>query len=365
MNPKRTLIPIVAALASAVLLGPAPAHAGGRLDAPAMLDGPSPYPGYFLARSVPQFHDHRCMPAPYVIDTSVDPLPNPLGPPFLSATDAAGAIQAAAASWNDIPTSFIELDLQPGTTGAGTNYFQTFDTVNEIHFRVPPGLRRAIGSSPTVTLAADMTLTAGTDIDGDGDPDVATGIATCTDVDGDGDREWPEGFYEAGMILDNDIWLNAPGFRFTVDAADADNLAYSVDLQAVATHELGHSVGLAHSLLNQLSPTDGTGATMAPGVNTVDPVNELSLRTLEWDDVSWASLIYPEGTESSGPAALQAGDVAFDQVFGLLSGEVRHGVLDHPVAGASVSAVDRETGETVATTFSGSTVRLLQRPGDL
>jgi Matrixin len=347
--------------AAALLLAAAPATAGGFLDAAAMLDGPSPYPGYFLAESVPIFHDVRCIPAPYFLNDTVDPLPNPLGAPFLSLADAAGALEASLAAWNDIPTSFIDLELVGTTDNPG--YFQTFDTVNELHFKTPPGVMGgAIASSPSVTLAADMNLAAGTDLDGDGDSDVAAGITVCADVDGDGDWEWPEGFYKAGTILDNDIWFNTGAVRFTVDPAAADTNTRSVDLQGVATHELGHSVGLAHSALNLIGPADGTPATMYPFADTGDPVNELAMRSLEADDVSYAALAYPEGTAASGPAALGPGDVAFSSVYGVIEGEVRHGVLDHAVAGASVSAVDRRTGNTLAATYSGSTSRFYNDP---
>jgi Matrixin len=346
--------------ATGFLLPAVPALAGGRLDAAAMLDGPSPYPGYFLAQSVPIFHDVRCIPAPYFLNATRDPLPNPLGPPVVSLAEARQAIQAALDAWNDVPTSFIDMRLV-GTTG-NPGFFQTFDTINEIHFNSPPGLHGAISSSPSVTLAADMDLEPGTDLDGDGDSDVAAGITTCADVDGDGDWEWPAGFYKAGTILDNDVWFNTSGVRFTVDPADADTNTSSIDLQAVATHELGHSVGLAHSAINIVGPHDGTAVTMYPYADPGDPVAELSMRTLEEDDVAYASLIYPEGTAASGPAALGPGDVAFDSVYGVISGEVRHGVLNHAVPGASVSAVDRRTGDTVAATYSGSTSEFYNDP---
>jgi hypothetical protein len=343
-----------------LLLSSAPAHAGGLLDAAAMLDGPSPFPGYFLAESVPVYHDVRCIPAPYFLNTTRDPLPNPLGAPFLALADVAQTLQTSLDAWNDIPTSYIDLRIVGTVDNAG--FFQTFDTVNEVHFNSPPGLRSVIASSPSVTLAADMTLAAGTDLDLDGDSDVAAGITLCADVDGDGDWEWPEGFYKAGLILDNDVWFNSSGVRFTVDLNDIDATLGSIDLQGVAMHELGHSVGLAHSAINLLGPDDGTAVTMYAFSDVDDPDNELSWRTLEADDVSFASLAYPEGTATSGPAALGPGDVAFSSVYGLIKGEVRHGVLNHALPGASVSAVDRKTGKTVAATYSGSTSRFYNDP---
>jgi hypothetical protein len=105
---------------------------------------------------------------------------------------------------------------------------------------------------------------------------------------------------------------------------------------------------------NQKSAADGTGATMFPFIDTGDPAAELGGRSLDSDDIAWASYLYPEGS-GSGIAALQAGDVRFDNVYGLITGDVRHGVLNQPIAGASVSAHDRNRNEVVAAAYSGTT----------
>jgi hypothetical protein len=86
-----------------------------------------------------------------------------------------------------------------------------------------------------------------------------------------------------------------------------------------------------------------------------NPVNELALRSLEMDDIAWSSLLYQEGSETTGPGALQPGDQAFDAVFGLVTGRVRHGKLRQPVAGASVFAVDAHSGAVVSSAISGTT----------
>src|SRR5262249_31408592 len=156
-------------------------------------------------------------------------------------------------------------------------------------------------------------------------------------------------------ILDADVELNTDVFRFTTAAEAADTDLHSIDLFAAALHELGHAHGLGHSLLNQLSRKDGTQATMYPFFGPDDPGNELAVRTLAPDAGGWASFLYPEGSATSGPAALQPGDRAFDEVYGLITGQVRHGVLDQPVVGASVFAVNARSGAGVSSAISGQT----------
>lgn len=82
-----------------------------------------------------------------------------------------------------------------------------------------------------------------------------------------------------GEILDADIIFNGKNYAFSTDLTGG-----TFDIQNVATHEVGHFVGLDHSAV--------VGATMNPFAHTGDT----RLRSLEQDDIAGASAIYPAGS---------------------------------------------------------------------
>jgi hypothetical protein len=338
-----------------LVAGAASMRAGGALEQiDITANAPSPIPGHILASVVGIKWDVRSIPVQYSMNTTLDPVPNPLGAPVLTLAQAQAEFQASFDAWNDIPTSFIDMRIT-GTTG--NPGLVGFDFINELTFRTSAGFA-AIASSPSVSLMRDTTFVDGMLIDNDADPDVAAGITVATDVDSDGDLEFPEGLYKAGTILDNDVQYNTKtsnGLRFTVDPTAVDNVTRSVDLGTVAVHEFGHSHGLSHSLNNQNSSSDGNGATMYPFIDTGDPASEIAQESLDIDDIAYSSHFYREGTAATGPAALQPGDVAFSRHFGVITGNLHHGGLNQPVAGGHVFTINEATRTASSGAFSGTT----------
>jgi hypothetical protein len=322
-----------------------PAHAGGNLDVFDFTNAPpSPIPGHVIATTRGVRIDERCLPLAYRLNTTIDPVPNGAGGAPLPLAQARQAIEQALASWNDIPTSFIDIRIVGSTANPGT---WGFDFVNEVTFRPAPGFT-AVAASRSISLLEDSMLLHGEDLDGDGDADVSSAILTCADVDDDGDIEFPAGFYAAGTILDNDVVFD-PTWGFTTDGSGLDDFA-TWDLVGIALHEFGHSLGLPHSAISQKSPTDGTSTTMWYG-GWLDPIGKGAMHHLYIDEIAWASFLYPEGSRAQGPGALQPGDVAFSNRYSVLRGEVRY-PQGYPGSGVLVFAEDLQ-GRVVTSAIAG------------
>lgn len=349
---KRILIGV-----SALAIAATQAQAGGRLDTFKFTGESNFIPGFEDVEIVGIFWDDRCTNVNYTVD---DIPATGVAGSSIPASVWAGEMQAAFDSWNDIPTSYIEMNIvgAPVTLGNGV---RRFDFVNELTFETPVG-SGFLASSPSVSLQADATFVAGDDIDGDGDSDVfdtaATSVSTCHDFDADGDVEFPAGDYAAGTILDNDVQFNdrlAPGivWELTPSSTLAGEPQRRTDIQTVAVHEFGHSHGLAHSFINQVSVNDGTGATMFPFIDIDDRFSEEGGRSLHDDDIAWSSYIYPEGkTEGSAPSAVQPGDIAFQNFYRTIRGSYTQGGFG--VLGGNISATETgANGRTLVSAYSG------------
>lgn len=137
----------------------------------------------------------------------------------------------------------------------------------------------------------------------------------------------PITFFTNGQIIDADVLFNGKSFAFTTEGALG-----RFDVQDVATHELGHLIGLDHS--------GCAGATMYPYVDA----SVILHRSLSLDDIRGAQHAYPSG--------------AFGQVMGTV---VRAG-SSSVVRGAHVVARDvngRFAGATLTNDNGSFTLRSL------
>jgi hypothetical protein len=129
----------------------------------------------------------------------------------------------------------------------------------------------------------------------------------------------PVYFNSNGKITDSDVLFNGSGFEFATDGN-----ANRFDVQGVATHELGHFLGLDHSGF--------AGASMYPYVSR----GLLAQRSLSLDDQHGMRDRYPS------------------QSFGTITGTVRRASDNTVVKGAHVFARDFD-GRSVGGALSSST----------
>ena len=342
---------ITTLVTSAGLLGATMSFAGGNLDTFNFTSPGGTIGDDNIVGIVPIRWDPRCSSIEYTLDTIA---PNVGTDQEISIEDTRVELQIALDQWNQIPTSFIEMNITQVRTI--DNGLIGFDFINELTFETAEDFT-ALASSPSVSLEEDTEFLVGDDIDGDGDSDVFdpddAGRNTCFDFDGDGDIEFPAGFYAAGTILDNDVQFSAT-VMWSTEAASDD----TADIQAVAVHEFGHSHGLSHTAINQISDTDGSGSTMFPAIDIGDADSETLNRSLHEDDIAWSSFTYPEGSQDSGIGALQNGDIDFNRDYAVLTGEAT--TIDGlGLVGASVFAesTNRQRGRAV-TAVTGTAIAL-------
>src|SRR4029079_13711641 len=129
-------------------------------------------------------------------------------------------------------------------------------------------------------------------------------------------------------VVKSDVFFNSIFTWSTAAAGDASRF----DLQSVATHEIGHFLGLGHSAIGDTeSRAHGGRRVLAPG-SVMFPISLgrgiTSDRTLQPDDIAGVSHLYPDGD--------------FKDTTGAVSGRVvRNG---REVIGAHVVAFNPNTG---------------------
>ncbi len=232
---------------------------------------------------------------------------------------AIDGMSAAFGAWQAVPTSKIAFTYAGTTTKTDIGN----DGINMITWAASSANcpTNVIAVTPDFSLDAPLTLTSSNrDINGDGIVDFDPAV-------------YPNGaVLPAGTIYDADTAFCSVSFDF-VDTPIDDPTFKTLDFVGVATHELGHFHGLAHSSLT--APL----ATLFPFVDaTVDWGNDA--RVLAQDDIASTSRLYPEPGFATGTGAITG------RVF-LSDGST-------PADGVSVIAYNKATGEQTVQVFSVS-----------
>jgi uncharacterized protein (TIGR03437 family) len=197
---------------------------------------------------------------------------NPAGSDNVPFAQVEQTIAASFQVWEDVPTSSVAFARGPNTTATTT----TNDNVLQIYW-----------------LENSQTTSDGLNLTG------ALAVSRLTTFSS-GPR--------AGEIVDAALVFNGNQFTWAVDARPN-----AADIAEVATHEIGHIIGISHSPIG--------GATMFPRSG----LGRNKGRTLEPDDRIAASVAYPAD--------------GFAASTGIIQGRVRDG-NNTGIFGAHVSAVD-------------------------
>jgi hypothetical protein len=160
---------------------------------------------------VPLWRDEGCLDVAYDT-TSVTP-------------EIAAVLDAAFATWNGATSQCGGVSFASSRVA---NLATTRDGITTVHVRTDRWCRPAAAGEPEVCYAPQ-----------------ASAVTRLIFIDDPSDPE-------DGKILEADMELNAVNFALLLPDQAAPAGAIGVDLQAVATHEAGHVLGLAHAC--------GTGA---------------------------------------------------------------------------------------------------------
>lgn len=219
---------------------------------------------------------------------------NPAGSDNLPFSQVEQAIAASFQAWEDIPTSVVAFTRGPNTTSTTTGN----DNVLQLFW-----LENSTTTSDGLNIAGALAISR---------------LTTLTS----GARN--------GEIIDASLVFNGAQFQWAVDGRNG-----AADVAEVATHEIGHIIGISHSPIG--------GATMFPRTGT----GRIRGRTLESDDRIAASVIYPASgfASSTGVIRGRVGDNNNNAIFGAhvaavnANGVVIAGAISQPDGGYSIQGL--------------------------
>lgn len=215
--------------------------------------------------------------------------------------DAVTEISAAFTEWQNVATSNIST-VYSGETAVSDSGCDLVNIVtwSDSNFSPWPAGVIAIGLTTTY-VGSDIVLNAGNrDVDCGSPFDPAFSTVTLDPA------VYPDGMVlRDGTILDMDMTWNPDEFDYSTTP---NSTASVFDIRAIATHEIGHLLGLSHTSM-AFAGTDA--ATMFPAADSESIAFQNNVRSLSLDDEASSGRGYPDtGFWPDGSAAYTTGAIS-------------------------------------------------------
>ncbi len=334
MNQRKNIFGLIFTAASILLFvlawRPAALEAGDNLDSPdsvleqiydlywdaRVYSGLSTYPD-----SIKWFHDPTGMPG------------------SLNQVSFESTVEASFDTWEAVDDGLSEEPLVPRVSfgGATTTLSPVpsptaLDGINVVSW-IADGPSGLLAVTPCYKLSAPTT----TELDGSGNTVMNFSGGVSMPFPGPAGVTYPKGILlDCGIQFDSvDPWSTSGGSGF--------------DVQSVATHEIGHFLGLSHSTVGNLTGVSPLSATMVPFGTSANT----DLQSLQEDDKASLLRTYARNANPTVPQTVGG--------RGVIQFNLKQGGACEPASGVSVWAYRTSEGLLGATrieTFSGSEYRV-------